>query len=57
MYSPYQLQTPIIALEWLAILPESEFLKNMENVGYCFKLYQVWEEYKPKQTLKSLLLK
>lgn len=57
MYSRFQLQTPVIAIEGLAILPEEEFLKNLETVGYCFTLYKVWEDYRPKQTLKSLLLK
>jgi len=56
MYTRYQLQTPVCALEWLAVLPDSELLQNMENVGYCFSLYQVWESFRPKLTLKSLLL-
>lgn len=57
MYSHFQLQTPVCVMESLIVFPDNEMLKQMENAWYFYAIYRAWEEYRTKQTLKSLLLR
>ncbi len=56
MFSHYKLQTPVIMIEWLHATSKN-FDDDWETAGYAYALYRILENYRPKQTLKSLLLK